>query len=286
MEEAAPIDATVKAAKRQQAIKAKTIASKTVRPAKSKPATKTTKRLQELEQIIKSYHEQNMKMHKSNEAKLDEVDTKVNLLTARFSQTEDHFKDCRRSSDSDELKRMDYGWDELRSEFKLLREEVSAMNLAQLSDDIKGLCERFGDFSLHLPRIDISRNVTPVEPSPELDRIRRQIDETEKELQRVRKKAVEVNLLIEKTWQKDRHSDAIDDLNVKRRRLQWKETRLKEEMRDLERRLKREKNGKHRRRDIQLERTLRATARSLGTTPSLAVNDCAAGSIEAPLFTD
>ncbi|KAK5986768.1 hypothetical protein GCK32_008139 [Trichostrongylus colubriformis] len=39
MEEAAPIDATVKAAKRpEQAIKAKTTASKTVRPEKSKPA--------------------------------------------------------------------------------------------------------------------------------------------------------------------------------------------------------------------------------------------------------
>ncbi|KAK5986767.1 hypothetical protein GCK32_008138 [Trichostrongylus colubriformis] len=106
---------------------------------------------------------------------------------------EDQFKDCTRNSDSDELKRMDHGWDELRSEFKLLREEVSAMNLAQLSDDIKGLCERFDDLSLRLPRIDTSRNVTPVEPSPELDRIRRQIEETEKELQGVRKEAVEIN---------------------------------------------------------------------------------------------
>ncbi|KAK5970183.1 hypothetical protein GCK32_015458 [Trichostrongylus colubriformis] len=109
-----------------------------------------------------------MKMHKSNEPKLDEVDTKVNLLTARFSQ----FKNCTKDSDSDELKRMGCGWDELRSEFKLLREEVSTMNLAQQSDDIKGLCERFEDLSLRLPRIDTPRNVTPVEPSPELDRIR------------------------------------------------------------------------------------------------------------------
>ncbi|KAK5986766.1 hypothetical protein GCK32_008137 [Trichostrongylus colubriformis] len=42
MEEAAPIDATVEAAKRpEQAIKAKATASKTVHPEKSKPATKT-----------------------------------------------------------------------------------------------------------------------------------------------------------------------------------------------------------------------------------------------------
>ncbi|KAK5986765.1 hypothetical protein GCK32_008136 [Trichostrongylus colubriformis] len=125
-----------------------------------------------------------MKMHKSNEAKgRDKVDTKLNLLTARFSQMEDQFKDCTRNSDSDKLKRMNDGWDELRSEFKLLREKVSAINLAQLSDDIKGLCERFDDLSLRLPRIDTFRNVTPVEPRPELDRIRRPIDETEKELQ-------------------------------------------------------------------------------------------------------
>ncbi|KAK5975972.1 hypothetical protein GCK32_016350 [Trichostrongylus colubriformis] len=65
--------------------------------------------------------------------------------------------------------------------------ESSALPLASSrADDIKGLCERFDDLSLRLPRIDTPRNVTPVEPSPELDRIRRQIDETEKELQGVR----------------------------------------------------------------------------------------------------
>ncbi|KAK5970182.1 hypothetical protein GCK32_015457 [Trichostrongylus colubriformis] len=43
MEEAAPIDAAVKATKKpEQAIKANTTASKTVRPEKSMPATKTT----------------------------------------------------------------------------------------------------------------------------------------------------------------------------------------------------------------------------------------------------
>ncbi|PIO77829.1 hypothetical protein TELCIR_00008 [Teladorsagia circumcincta] len=207
-------------------------------------SSETTERLQELEQVIKGYHEQNMKMHKSNEAKLDKVDMKINLLTARISKMEEQFQDYTKGADSDEQKK-DH-WNELYGEFKQLREEVSAINLAQLSDDIKGLCERFDELSLRLPNIDTSRTTTPAEPSSELDRILRQMDETEKELHGVRKETFEINLLIEKTWQKDRSTDAIDHLKVKRRRLQSKESRLEEEMRDLELRLEREKNGKHR----------------------------------------
>uniref|UniRef100_A0A7I4YCB0 Uncharacterized protein n=1 Tax=Haemonchus contortus TaxID=6289 RepID=A0A7I4YCB0_HAECO len=37
-------------------------------------SSETMERLQELEQVIKGFHEQNRKMHKSNEAKLDKVD--------------------------------------------------------------------------------------------------------------------------------------------------------------------------------------------------------------------
>ncbi|KAK6020115.1 zinc knuckle [Ostertagia ostertagi] len=135
---------------------------------------------------------------------------------------------------------------ERNPEFKQLREQVSAINLKQLSDDIKGLCERFDELNLRLPSVDTSRTIAPAEPSSELDRILRQMDETEKELHSVRKETFEINLLIEKTWQKDRSTDAIDHLKVKRRRLQSKESRLEEEMRDLEMRLEREKNGKHR----------------------------------------
>ncbi|XGW16204.1 hypothetical protein V3C99_001563 [Haemonchus contortus] len=70
--------------------------------------------------------------------------------------------------------------------------------------------------------------------------------ETEKELYDVRKESSEINLLTEKTWQKDRSTDAIDRLKVKRRRLQSKGSRAEEEMRDLESRLERENSGNYR----------------------------------------
>uniref|UniRef100_W6NWC3 KLTH0D14102p n=1 Tax=Haemonchus contortus TaxID=6289 RepID=W6NWC3_HAECO len=206
-------------------------------------SSETMERLQELEQIIKGFHEQNRKMHKSNEAKIDKADLKINLLTARFSKIEERFKDHTGEENSDEQRKRDHNWNELRDEVKQMREQVSAINLTQLSDDIKGLYERFDELSL---RLNTPRTATPAEPSPELERILRQMSETEKELHDVRKETSEINLLIEKTWQKDRSTEAIDRLKVKRRRLQSKESRLEEEMRDLESRLEREKSGEYR----------------------------------------
>ncbi|KAK6032384.1 hypothetical protein OSTOST_01436 [Ostertagia ostertagi] len=159
---------------------------------------------------------------------------------------EEQVKDYTEDADSDEHKKKDHDWNKLFDEFKQLREQVSAINLKQLSDDIKGLCERFDELNLRLPSVDTSKTIAPAEPSSELERIVRQMDETKKELHSVRKETFEINLLIEKTWQKDRSTDAIDHLKVKRRRLQSKESRLEEEMRDLEMRLERERNGKHR----------------------------------------
>ncbi|KAK6026868.1 hypothetical protein OSTOST_07146 [Ostertagia ostertagi] len=237
MEEAVPIDATAKVAKRPEpALKSKKTAPKATRPEQSTKTTsdqessslisvssssETTERLQELEQLVKAYHEQNMKLHKSNEAKLDKVDMKINLLTARFGKMEEQVKNYTEEADSDEHKKKDHDWNET----------TSSSNYEN---------------NLRLPSIDTSRTITPAEPSSELDRILRQMDETEKELHSVRKETFEINLLIEKTWQKDRSTDAIDHLKVKRRRLQSKESRLEEEMRDLEMRLERERNGKHR----------------------------------------
>ncbi|KAK6031867.1 hypothetical protein OSTOST_01970 [Ostertagia ostertagi] len=156
-----------------------------------------------------------MKLRKSNEAKVDKVDMKINLLTARFGKMEEQVKNNIEEADSDEHKKKDHDWNELFDEFKQLREQVSAINLEQLLDGIKGLCERFDEFSPRLPSIDTSRTITPAEPSSELDRILRQMDETEKELHSVRKETIEINLLIEKTWQKDRSTDAIDHLKDK-----------------------------------------------------------------------
>nr|CDJ82005.1 viral A-type inclusion protein [Haemonchus contortus] len=196
-------------------------------------------RLQELEQIIKGFHEQNRKMHKSNEAKIDKVDLKINLLTARSSKIEEQFKEKENTGEanSDEQRKRDHNWNELCGEVKQLREQVSAINLTQVSNDIKGLYERIDELSLRLPHISTPRTATPAEPSPELERILRQMSETEKELHDVGKETSEINLLIEKTMQKDRSTEAIDRPKVKRRRLQSKESRLEEEMRDLESRL-------------------------------------------------
>ncbi|KAK6059663.1 hypothetical protein COOONC_02706 [Cooperia oncophora] len=124
---------------------------------------------------------------------------------------------------------------DFRNEIKQLRDHLSPMNTTQLSLDVKSLCEQFEELKLRLSSIDVARITTRTEqpshddtarttarmeqPRSELDRIRRQLVETEKELQTIRNETHEVNALIEKERQRDRSTAALDDLKVKRRRL-------------------------------------------------------------------
>ncbi|KAK6060602.1 hypothetical protein COOONC_01735 [Cooperia oncophora] len=158
---------------------------------------------------MKAFHGENLKMHHANEAKIEKIDLKMSLLNARIDQMDKDF----------------------RNEIKQLRDHLSPMNTTQLSLDVKGLCEQFEELKLRLSSIDVARITTRTEqpshddtarttasmeqPRSELDRIRRQLVETEKELQTIRNETHEVNALIEKERQRDRSTAALDDLKVK-----------------------------------------------------------------------
>lgn len=98
--------------------------------------------------MMKSYHEQNVKMHKANEDKIDKIGLKVDLLTARFTQMENEFKERCKAVDREESdERHTDQWQQFYNEFKQLHEEVSTLNHSQLSFDVKGLNPRFNEIS-------------------------------------------------------------------------------------------------------------------------------------------
>ncbi|KAK6029669.1 hypothetical protein OSTOST_04218 [Ostertagia ostertagi] len=106
----------------------------------------TVERLERLEQLMKTYHYENIKMHKSNETKLEKLDSKVNLLTARFNQMEKELNEYakRRSAkgdqDNEENRR------KLQEDFRYLREEISET----LAFDIRYIHKRFEELNLRL----------------------------------------------------------------------------------------------------------------------------------------
>ncbi|KAK5968142.1 hypothetical protein GCK32_013453, partial [Trichostrongylus colubriformis] len=201
--------------------------------------------LERLEQMMKCFHEQTSKMQKANEEKIDKITLKMELFNARLSQMEKGYKEKAKSADNEENDK----WKQVQEDIKQMREEFSLLNASQLSSDIRNFHERFNEFISRASDIDARRTPSPMEPSPELSRIRRQMEETEKELQAVRRETLDVNHSIERAWRKDRGMAAVDDLKEKRQRLQSKESRLQQEMRDLQGRLEREIGGRPREED-------------------------------------
>ncbi|KAK5974928.1 hypothetical protein GCK32_008251 [Trichostrongylus colubriformis] len=92
--------------------------------------------------------------------------------------------------------------------------------------------------------LGVDTTTAPAEPSPELERIRRQIRETEKELNAAREATLKANRSIEKEREGNQgrasSSKTMDRLKDWRRSCQARESRLEREMRDLETRLERE----------------------------------------------
>ncbi|KAK6018122.1 zinc knuckle [Ostertagia ostertagi] len=205
----------------------------------------TTERLDRLEQLMKSYHEQNVKMHKSNEAKLEKLDSKVNILTARLNQLEkeakEHTQKARETTTSDQSN--EELWSKLQGKFELLREEISSVN--KLAFDIRYIHESFEELNSRLS----NTNTGPAEPSSELDRIRHQMRETERELNAARDATRETDQSIEKELtDKGRvgSSRTMEELKDRRRSCQSRESRLEREMRDLQARLERETRRRNR----------------------------------------
>ncbi|VDL82687.1 unnamed protein product [Nippostrongylus brasiliensis] len=187
--------------------------------------------IKELEHIVKAHHKMNTKLLKANEAKLEKLELKMELLTARFSDMEKTFKQLKPQRNEQCQPEQ---WQDFYNEFKRLQEQMSQVNTSKLTDDIRSVSNRLDEL--------LARKETgPAEASSELDRIRRQRDRAERELSAVRRETLDVSHSLERKWQKDCSPGGVEDLREKRRRLQDKEARLEMEIRELNRRLEREK---------------------------------------------
>ncbi|KAK6743254.1 hypothetical protein RB195_010485 [Necator americanus] len=162
----------------KEGIKTLLLAASKVAPAiKVSQSQEVKGQLECLEQLMKSYHELTVKMHKSNEAKVDKVGMKMELLSARFTQIEKYFKEKIKGNEKYLVQ-----WQQLDDEIKEIRDELSALNVSQLSFDIRGLHERFDEIISPESATDTVTTNTPAEPSPDLNRIRGQMDKTEREI--------------------------------------------------------------------------------------------------------
>ncbi|KAK5964384.1 hypothetical protein GCK32_010051 [Trichostrongylus colubriformis] len=125
---------------------------------------------------------------------------------------------------------------------------MGKLNISQLSLDIRTLHGRFEEWSSRLSHGNTTTMASaPAEPTPEVERIRRLMNETEKELKEVRDAMLVINRDIEKEWQREggrvSSTKRIDELKERRKRCQSKEEMLEKEMRDLQLRLEREMAG-------------------------------------------
>ncbi|PIO75223.1 hypothetical protein TELCIR_02745 [Teladorsagia circumcincta] len=182
---------------------------------------------------------------KSIEAKIDTLVLKVDTITNRLDRVEKMMKGTATASALKEQSSVEpTRWRELQIEIQGLQAKVDTLNLPQLQIDMDELKASLKELN--------SQNVVDVdpqpcaarEPSPKMERILRQMGETERELKEVRDAMVEVNQSIERELRECKGESGstrmIDDSKQRRSRLQAREDRVEREMRDLERRLERE----------------------------------------------
>uniref|UniRef100_A0A7I4YVF3 Shootin-1 n=1 Tax=Haemonchus contortus TaxID=6289 RepID=A0A7I4YVF3_HAECO len=194
------------------------------------------------------------------EAKIDTVLLKMDTITNRLDRVEQMMKGTATAFALKEQSSMEQTrWRELQIETQGLQAKVDALNLSQLHRDMDEL-----KTSLKEPNTQNVVDEDPQpraarEPSPEMERILRQMGETERELKEVRDAMLEVNQSIEREREeckgKSGSTRTIDDLKQRRSRLQAREDRVEREMQDLERQLEREEIKRSRKRSLSHSRT-------------------------------
>ncbi|KAK6035213.1 hypothetical protein COOONC_27276 [Cooperia oncophora] len=108
------------------------------------PCPQTTERLQRNEDLVRAYHLENMKRHKTTEGKLDTLSLKLNILTDRFEKMEKEIKE--RMNTASLEKEHATSENHLRDNLKELRGAVDNINSSQLSLDSysSGNASKFG----------------------------------------------------------------------------------------------------------------------------------------------
>uniref|UniRef100_A0A7I4YCT7 Pre-mRNA-splicing factor CWC25 n=1 Tax=Haemonchus contortus TaxID=6289 RepID=A0A7I4YCT7_HAECO len=148
---------------------------------------------------------------------------------------------------------------QLPSDEQGLQAKVDALNLPQLHKDTDELKTSLEELNSQNVVDEDPQPRAAREPSPEMERILRQMSKTERELKEVRDAMLEVNQSIEREREeckeKSGSTRTIDDLKQRRSRLQAREDRVEREMQDLERRLEREEIKRSHKRSLSHSRT-------------------------------
>ncbi|KAK6049323.1 hypothetical protein COOONC_13172, partial [Cooperia oncophora] len=185
------------------------------------------------EKLLQAQQEQSVGALKAAESKIDKLVSTAEAIETRISQMEKLVTETVAIPKVQEQSSAPTQWKDLQEDIRDLKAKVEAMNMSQLLEGIDELNGVDRD----------QQSLALVEPSPELERIQRQIDETNRELKGIRDSMVEVNNSIERERREGKgrtgSARAIDDLKQRRSRLQAKEDRVEREMRDLEHRLER-----------------------------------------------
>ncbi|EYC37555.1 hypothetical protein Y032_0781g2312 [Ancylostoma ceylanicum] len=117
----------------------------------------------------------------------------------------------------------DNRFDELKGEVKGLHEAVNALDISKISFEMNSLHERFDELNSRLSVSNMSASTRPpAEPDPEVERIQRQLEASERELRTIRNETLDVNQCIERKWQGNTRNGGptrtLEDLKERRRK--------------------------------------------------------------------
>uniref|UniRef100_A0A7I4YVX8 Cytospin-A n=1 Tax=Haemonchus contortus TaxID=6289 RepID=A0A7I4YVX8_HAECO len=218
------------------------------------------KHLKRFEQLLQTHQLRSETAQKAIEAKIDTVLLKMDTITNRLDRVEQMIKGTATASALKEQSSVEQTrWRKLQIEIQGLQAKVDALNLPQLHRDMDEMKSSLKELNSQNVVDEDPQPRAAREPSPEMERILRQMSKTERELKEVRDAMLEVNQSIEREREeckgKSGSTRTIDDLKQRRSRLQAMEDRVEREMQDLERRLEREEIRRSRKRSLSHSRT-------------------------------
>ncbi|KAK6031097.1 zinc knuckle, partial [Ostertagia ostertagi] len=167
--------------------------------------------LKRFEQLLQTHHVRSETAQKSIEAKIDTLMLKVDTITNRLDRVEQMMKGTATASALKEQSSVEQTrWRELQIEIQGLQAKVDALNLPQLQRDMDELKASLKELnSQNVVDVDSQPNAAR-EPSSEMERVLRQMGETEREL---KEKPEEVVILAApgetRTHAEDRRNDAV-----------------------------------------------------------------------------
>ncbi|XGW13493.1 hypothetical protein V3C99_000091 [Haemonchus contortus] len=157
------------------------------------------KYLKRFEHLLQTHQLRSETAQKAIEAKIDTVLLKMDTITNRLDRVEQMMKGTATASALKEQSSVEQTrWRKLQMEIQGLQAKVDALNLPQLHKDMDELKTSLKELNSQNVVDEDPQPRAAREPSPEMERILRQMSKTERELKEVRDAMLEVNQSIER----------------------------------------------------------------------------------------